>query len=118
MSTADIAQGMVDLNRQGKFAEAGDKYWSDDIVSIEPAGDDPVSRGKAAVHGKGEWWTNTFEVHNVEVEGPNVNGDQFTIRFKMDTTNKESGERSTMDEVGLYTVKDSKVVEERFFYGG
>lgn len=32
-------------------------------------------------------------------------------------TPKASGERMRMDELGLYTVKDGKVVEERFFYG-
>jgi hypothetical protein len=26
--------------------------------------------------------------------------------------------RMSMDEVGLYTVKDGKVVEERFFFNG
>jgi len=27
-----------------------------------------------------------------------------------------AGERITIDEVGLYTVKDGKIVEGRFFY--
>ena len=57
------------------------------------------------------------QIHGVQVEGPYVNGDQFVVRFKMDLTPKATGERRTMDEVGLYTVKDGKIVEERFFYG-
>jgi ketosteroid isomerase-like protein len=36
--------------------------------------------------------------------------------MKIDLTVKESGERITMDEIGLYTVKDGKIAEERFFY--
>ena len=52
----------------------------------------------------------------MEVEGPYLNGDQFAVRMKMDLTVKESGERITMDEIGLYTVKDGKIAEERFFY--
>ena len=36
----------------------------------------------------------------------------------MDMTVKETGARMKMDEVGVYTVKDGKIVEERFFYGG
>jgi ketosteroid isomerase-like protein len=36
----------------------------------------------------------------------------------MDFTNKETGQRMQMDEHALYTVKDGKIVEERFFYGG
>jgi ketosteroid isomerase-like protein len=34
----------------------------------------------------------------------------------MDVTPKATGERTTLDEVGLYTIKDGKIVEERFFY--
>ena len=34
----------------------------------------------------------------------------------MDVTQRESGNRIKMDEVALYTVKDGKIVEERFFY--
>jgi ketosteroid isomerase-like protein len=39
------------------------------------------------------------------------------VRFTMDVTPK-GGQRMSMDEVGLYTVKDGKVVEERFFFNG
>jgi ketosteroid isomerase-like protein len=31
-------------------------------------------------------------------------------------TPKATGERVTMEEVALYTVKDGKITEERFFY--
>jgi ketosteroid isomerase-like protein len=44
-----------------------------------------------------------------------VNGDQFALRFSMDVTPK-GGARLQMDEIGLYTVRDGKIVEERFFY--
>jgi ketosteroid isomerase-like protein len=33
-------------------------------------------------------------------------------------TNKESGQRMKMEEAALYTVRDGKIAEERFFYGG
>ena len=52
-------------------------------------------------------------VHKAEVEGPYVHGDQFVVRFKMDVTPK-GGKRMSLDEVGLYTVKNGKIVEERF----
>jgi len=57
--------------------------------------------GKAALRGKGEWWTNAHEVHESKVQGPYVNGDQFAVRFTMDVTVKESGRRVSMDEIGL-----------------
>ena len=59
MTTQDIANDLVALWRQGQFAESGEKYWADDVVSVEaggPGGMDPVSRGKDAARGKGEWW--------------------------------------------------------------
>jgi hypothetical protein len=116
MTTSDIAHDLVALCKAGKFDEAGEKYWADDVLSVEAIGDDAESRGKDAARGKGEWWANSHEIHNVAVEGPYVNGDQFAVRFKMDITVKETGVRQTMDEVGVYTLKDGKIAEERFFY--
>jgi ketosteroid isomerase-like protein len=121
MSTADVAKDIVALCKAGKFMESGEKYWADDVVSIEaggPPGMDPVAKGKAAVHGKSEWWEGAHDVHSIEVEGPYLNGDQFTVRFKMDVTQKATGQRFAMDEHALYTLKDGKIVEEKFFYGG
>ena len=121
MTVTEIAKDLVALCSEGKFAESGEKYWSDDVVSIEPGappGGDAVSRGKAAVIAKGEWWANTHQTNSAEAHGPYVNGDQFAVRFVMDVTVKETGARMQMDEIGVYTVKDGKIVEERFFYGG
>jgi ketosteroid isomerase-like protein len=73
-------------------------------------------RGTAAVKAKSDWWYANHEVHSVESFGPYVNGDQFAVRFAMDITAKENGQRMQMDEVGLYTVRDGKIVEERFYY--
>ena len=120
MSTHEIANDLVALCRQGKFAESGEKYWAEDVLSVEanaPGGGDPASRGIDAARGKGVWWANNHDVHGVEVEGPYVNGDQFVVRFKMDITPKSSGQRMTMDEMAVYTLKNGKIAEERFFYG-
>jgi len=121
MTVNEIANDLVAICKTGDFTTPGEKYWADDVVSIEPGsppGMDPVSRGKAAAAAKGEWWSNTHTTNSVGVEGPWVNGDQFTVRFKMDVTVKESGQRMQMDEIALYTIKDAKIAEERFFYGG
>jgi ketosteroid isomerase-like protein len=117
MTTRDIAEDVVALSKAGNLDGIGHKYWADTIVSIEDM-EGPMARleGKAAVAAKGEWWNGAHEVHSVETHGPYVNGDQFAVRWVMDVTQKESGNRITMDEVALYTVKDGKIVEERFFY--
>lgn len=117
MTIQDIAADLVALCKAGDFATPGEKYWADDVVSLEAMpGDMARVQGKDAVRGKGEWWAANHEVHGAEVTGPYINGDQFAVGFKMEVTPKATGERITMDEVALYTVKDGKIVEERFFY--
>jgi hypothetical protein len=117
MSITAIAQDFVALQNAGKAHEAEDKYWSDDVVSIENMdGPMQVCNGKAATKAKGVWWFENHEVHGFAAHGPYVNGDQFAIRYEMDITNKPSGTRTKSDEVALYTVKNGKIVEERFFY--
>jgi ketosteroid isomerase-like protein len=116
VDTGAIAKDFVNLCQSGQFEEAGSKYWADDVVSIEPMGDVLEMRGKAAVAGKGEWWRNNHEVHGATVEGPYVSGDAFTVRFAMDITPRQSGQRMMMDEIGIYTVRDDKIVREEFVY--
>ena len=117
MTTQELAKDFTAMCVKGEFAQAGAKYWSDDIASHEPM-DGPMAtvKGRAAVEGKSAWWYANNEVHSVKVEGPYVHGDQFVVRFSMDVTPKGAA-RTQMDEVGLYTVRNAKVVDERFFYG-
>jgi ketosteroid isomerase-like protein len=117
MGTREIAEDVVALSNAGTLDDIGAKYWADDIVSIE-AMEGPMARleGREAVAAKGAWWSGAHEVHDVQTFGPFVNGDQFAVRWVMDVTQKDSGNRITMDEMALYTVKDGKIVEERFFY--
>lgn len=117
MSVQAIADDLVAMCKAGQFRESGDKYWADDVVSYEPAPGAEMAeiKGVEGVRAKGDWWEANNEVHDVQIEGPYVNGDQFAVRFKMDVTPK-GGQRHTMDEVGVYTIRDGKIAEERFFY--
>jgi hypothetical protein len=36
----------------------------------------------------------------------------------LDITRKATGQRMTLEEVGLYTVKNDKITREQFFYDG
>lgn len=117
MTSQELAQAFTDLCKKGEFEQAGRLYWSDDVVSKEAMpGEMAEIKGRKAVEAKGAWWYANHEVHSVKVEGPYVNGDQFVVRFTMDITPKGE-KRMGMDEVGLYTVKNGKIVEECFFYG-
>ncbi|MBZ9656750.1 nuclear transport factor 2 family protein [Phyllobacterium lublinensis] len=117
MTTLELAKDFTNILRTGDHEGAAAKYNSDSIASYEAMeGPMAVCRGKEEVRAKGDWWQANHEVHGASVEGPYVNGEQFVVRFTMDVTPKATGQRITMDEVGIYTVQDGKIVEERFYY--
>ena len=120
MTTTEIANKLTSLCRQGKDHEALALYAAD-AISVEasmPLGMDRVSRGVAAIKGKSQWWYDNHVIHSVVVAGPWPHDDRFIVGFKMDVTNKPSGQRITMEEMALYTVKNGKIVSEEFFYTG
>ena len=119
MNTMEIGRKLVALCGQGKSAEALDTLFADDVVSVEAVampGMQQEAKGLAAVRGKGEWWVANHEIHSASVTGPWPHGDRFVVGFQYDVTNKPSGKRMKMDEVGLYTVRNGKIVREEFFY--
>ncbi|WP_439572519.1 SnoaL-like domain-containing protein [Phreatobacter sp.] len=117
MNTRDVALDFTDMLKQGRDAEAAAKYNAPDIVSLESM-DGPMAKvsGADGVRQKGEWWVANHEVHSATVQGPYVHGDQFAVHMAFDFTRKVEGDRINLAEVGLYTVRDGKIVEERFFY--
>jgi len=119
MKTMDIAKQLVSLCSQGKNLEALDTLYSNDVVSVEAAampGMGRVATGLAAVKAKNAWWIDNHEVHSASICGPWPHDERFVVGFKIDVTNKLSGQRMQMEEVGLYTVADGKIVREEFFY--
>lgn len=122
MSALEIGQKLVAAVAGGREVETAfvKDWYSDKIVSVEGQDSSPISaqiEGIDAVLGKHEWWYGNNEIHGVTAEGPFVGfrQDQFVIRFGMDIT-PNGGERMTMDEVGLFTVADNKIVKEEYLY--
>jgi ketosteroid isomerase-like protein len=119
MTTQEIAQTLVKLCSDGKFYEAIETLYSNDIVSMEvgaPPGGSRESKGLDAVKGKAQWWSENHEVHSTLVEGPLVAGAHFAVTFKMEVTFKPQAKRFQMEEVAVYKVADGKIVYEEFFY--
>jgi hypothetical protein len=50
-----------------------------------------------------------------KVRGPFFNGPN---QFAVEVTPKATGQRITLEEVGVYTVKDDQITREQFFYDG
>jgi hypothetical protein len=71
-------------------------------------------RGIDQVRGKTDWWEKNMQVHGTKVTGPFVARDTFVVEFDIDVTEKPSGKRMQLSEVGIYKVKDGKVAREEF----
>ena len=117
MNTEQVAQKVVELTGKQAWKEALDTLYAKDIVSVEAfsmSGESPETRGIEGVRGKTDWWVNNMEVHSVKVSGPFVAHDRFVVQYDVDATDKNSKQRMQMSEVGVYTVKDAKIVREEF----
>lgn len=117
-----VGKQIADLCRQGQNLEAINRFYADDIVSVEVMGTPEMPAemsGIDAIRGKNQWWAENHEVHSGEVAGPFPHGDQFILFMRYDITPKcgpMEGQRGTMEECGLYTVAGGKVTREQFFY--
>ena len=119
MSTQEVADKLVKLCSEGKFHEATETLYADDVVSMEaaaPPGGSRESKGLTAVKAKGEWWAANHEVHSIHIDGPIVAGQHFAVTFKLDVTFKQASRRFMMEEVAVYKVVNGKVSYEEFFY--
>ncbi len=122
MTTLEVGKKLVALCNQHKNLEAINSLYDAKVVTIEPhdmPGMPARQEGIEAVRKKGEWWFANHEIHSSTAEGPWPLGDRFIVHFKIDvtpTSGPMKGKRMKMDEAGLYTVKNGKVVQEEFFY--
>jgi len=117
MNTEEVAKKVVELVQKQAWYEALDTLYDDNIVSVEAfsmGGESPETRGKEGVRGKIDWWVNGMEVHSFDTKGPFVGHDRFVVQYDADVTDKNSKERRQLSEVGVYTVKDGKIVREEF----
>ena len=116
MNTEEVANKVVELTRKQAWYDALDLY-DDNVVSVEAysmGGGSPETRGKEGVRGKVDWWVNAMEVHSFDAHGPFVAHDRFVVQYDVDASDKKTKERRKMSEVGVYTVKDGKIVREEF----
>ncbi len=116
MSIRETAEAFTAMLKAGDFAGAGQRFWHEDVSSIEAMGEPAALHGRAAVAAKMQAWGEAHEVHGFSVTGPFLNDDQFALYMTIDVTIRATGQRMEMLEVALYTVHEGKVVEERFFY--
>lgn len=117
MTTKDVAAKFYEYMQQGAFDKIYTELYSEDATSEESPGSDWVkARGMKEIQEKGKKWNETIEeMYGGTTEKPVVAGEYFTCYMTMDFTPK-GGQRTNMEEIGLYKVKDGKIVSEQFFY--
>lgn len=113
-SPAEIGGKLVSLFNQGKADEWIKSAWDKKVRSIE--GDGMQHVGPKAVLEKWAWWMSKTEVLGCTAEGPYVGATGFAVKYAMHCKDRASGEEVRMTEVGVYTIKNGKIVQEEFMY--
>ena len=123
LATQKVAQRLVGLVREGKSHEAIQELYADNarhVEAMEMPGCPRITEGKGTLLEKSEYWGKITTIHSASCGDPIVNGDQFVCTMALDATSSEgpmAGQRMQMNETCLYTVKNGKIAEGKFFYG-
>lgn len=124
MSVHSLARQFVDLCNQGRNFDVMEAMYAADIVSVEASGIEVA--GKEPVIEKSRKWAAVNTIHGERVLGPyfdrpdnrEATSGVFAVHFSFEVTPKSTGKRTTLDEVGVYTVKNDKIVREQFYFEG
>ena len=120
MNTSEVAGKFVTMCNQGKNFDVMKELYAGNIVSVEAVRRKTGSfetAGKAEVIQKSAEWAGAHEIHGGKVDGPFLLGDRFAVVFEFDVTVKATGERIQDREIAVYTVANSLITREEFFYG-
>lgn len=117
MTTKEVAAKFYEYMQQGAFEKIYAELYSPDVTSEESPGSDwTKATGMKELHEKGKKWNDMIqEMHGGTTAEPIVAGDYFSCYMTMEFTPK-GGPRTNMEELGLYRVKDGKIISEQFFY--
>lgn len=116
----DVANRLVAGCREGRELEGLDLLYAADAVSVEALAmgeGGAESHGRDGIKAKHDWWRGAMDVHAAKVDGPFLHApDKFSVIFDIDATDRATGERRQMTEVGVYQIRDGKIVREEFHY--
>lgn len=116
----DVARDFTAMLRLGQFEAAGERYWADTVTSVEPAdlptGTPALVSGIDAARGKARFRFGKGRIDELGIDGPFVSGDQFALFLDMLITDPASGQTQPFTEIAIFTVRDGRIIEERFFY--
>ncbi|WP_160353971.1 SnoaL-like domain-containing protein [Sphingorhabdus profundilacus] len=116
----DVARDFTAMLRLDQFEAAGEKFWAIDVKSAEPAAlsqDIPaLVSGREAALRKTRARFAEADIDDLRIDGPFVTGDQFALFLDMLITDPATGKTQPFAEIAIFTVRDGRIIEERFFY--
>jgi hypothetical protein len=121
MTTQEVANRYHELMSQRKFIEVQDTLYHEDVVCQEPEkaalmGMAIITNGREAVKAKGIARRAGMEtLHSYHCGMPIVAGEFFSVVLKQEVTFKGKP-RISIEEIGVFHVKDGQVVKEQFFF--
>jgi ketosteroid isomerase-like protein len=121
-ATQKVADRLAALCSAGKNLDAIRELYADNarhVEVMEGPGCPRIIEGKKALLEKAEKFARTTTIHKASCGRPAVNGDQFVCTMTLDCTASEgpfAGQRMDLSETALYTVRNGKVAEGKFFY--
>lgn len=118
MTTKEVATRYYELAQKGSNEEIIKELYSEKIVSVEP---ENASNVPLKVEGTEEYkekekifFQMVEQFHGGFCKEPCISTFHFSCAMGMDVTIK--GVRKVKEEIGVFEVRDGKIVREQFFY--
>jgi hypothetical protein len=121
MTTQQVADRYNELAQERKWLALQEELYAEDAVCREPekaaaVGLPIITEGLEAIKAKGIARRASIEtIHDDFSSVPLVGGSHFSVSFMRDLTMKGKP-RVKLEEIGVFHVKDGKIVLEQFFY--
>ena len=121
MTTQQVADRYYDLAKQSKRRDIVEELYGQDIVDREPEhaiamGVPTLTRGLDAVKAKSKVREDMIEtLHGESCSAPVVGGKFFSVAIGRDITLRGRPLMS-LQEIGVYEVKDGKIISEQYCY--
>lgn len=120
-TTQEIANRYYELAQQGKWMDIQNELYAADIINREPEhavsmGIPTFTQGLEAIRAKAKARMEQIEaVHRQYCGKPVIGGNCFSLMMGRDLTLKGKA-LMNVEEIGVFQVKDGKIVLEQFFY--
>lgn len=117
MSDTNVRQRVDTLNtmiQQGRIMEAMNEFYADDVVMSE--NDSEATVGLEANLVREQDFVDNTQWHGLEIKDVVIDGNTSMVRWWMDFTNANYGQRLAFTQVAYQQWDGDKIVEERFYY--